>query len=417
MKRILCFILVFVIAIFVSGCEFDFYEEFSDFNVSEIIEVAESQITLPEVEYKPPYTEISYDDPFVYNTYYDSGYTALNEKQRSIYETLYLIALQMPLGYVRLCDIYDNYYSDTGIAYNAMINDHPDFFWMPYTYVIGEFTDVTGSYICIAFEINDKEHQNEYLVSEENRNIMRQQLNKKIEEIVSESSQYKGEYQKAEFFNNYLCDNTEYDEYADLCQTTYGCLINGKALCEGYSRAFKLLCNQVGIRCDLIYGRSDNEDHMWNCVNIGGYYSYTDVTWNDGGEEFRYIYFNITDSQLLVDRSVYPYFADVAADSLGNSALVNFVKHTCDYTGNSYYMKNGLVLNSNTTAKIAQKIMAQAQNGAYSIQILATEDILNRINSGDTSDLSEIQKALRGVSIEEYSVVRDILTLFLKSFD
>lgn len=414
MKKLLSLFLSAILVFLFSGCNLN--ETLEELNVSEIVEVVESQITIPET--KPLFSEVPYDEPFVYNTYYDAGYTALNVKQRELYESLYLIALQMPEGYVKLCEDYDNYYSDTGIAYNAMLNDHPDFFWMPYTYVIGEIVDNNGNNICIAFEINEEENQNEYLVDKQKRNIMLEQLNRKINEIILKANEYKSFYDKAKFFNDYLCDNTVYDENAELSHTTYGCLINGKALCEGYSRAFKLLCNQVGIKCDLIYGRSENEDHMWNCLELGGKYCYTDVTWNDGDGDFRYVYLNMTEKQLLADRTIYPHFTEVNANSHGNGQIVNFVKHTCDYDGNSYYAKNGLMLNRSTISKIAKKIDKEFLEGSYKIQLLVNdENIIKSINSGDISVLEELQRETKSATIYEYAVVRDILTLFFKSSD
>ncbi len=409
MKKILCSVLSLFLAAYVCGCEF--YKEIENFSASEIVSVVESQTEV--VNEDSPIGEISYEDLFDYDTYYDSGYTALNDKQRKIYEKLYLIALQMPEGYVRLCENYDSFYADTVLAYNAMINDHPDFFWMPYTYIIGEIADVNGSYVCIAFQIDEEEKQNEYLVDKQSREQMKQQFDAKIEEIVLRSEEFKSQYQKEKFFNDYLCDNTEYDENAPLCQTAYGCLISGRALCEGYSRAFKLLCNQVGIKCDLIYGKSDGENHMWNCVNIGGQYNHVDVTWNDGGQDFRYIYFNMTDKQMEEDRYVYPHFLNVPEGSIGNGDIINFVNYQCDYKENSYYAKNGLILNGENAEEIAKRIEEQSHSGVYSIQLLVdNEDILNRIIANQISDLGDIQKKLNGIVIEEYSLVRDILTLF-----
>lgn len=59
-------------------------------------------------------------------------------------------------------------------------------------------------------------------------------------------------------------------------------------VCEGYSRAFKVLCDKKNIPCTLVSGwarenESDKgEAHMWNQVKMadGGWYA-VDVTWND----------------------------------------------------------------------------------------------------------------------------------------
>ena len=59
-------------------------------------------------------------------------------------------------------------------------------------------------------------------------------------------------------------------------------------VCEGYSRAFKILCDQKDIPCVLMPGEakgskeSAGEDHMWTEVMMsdGNWYA-VDVTWND----------------------------------------------------------------------------------------------------------------------------------------
>lgn len=411
MKKVLSFLLAAQLILLTSGCSF-----YEDIGVSEIIEVVESEIE--NIIETVPTGEINYDEAFVYNTYYDSGYTALSDKQRVLYEDLYLIALDMTEGYIKLCYNYDGYYTDIGIAYNAMINDHPDFFWMPYTYIVAEAVDVNGSYISIAFEVDDGKNQNRYLVKREEREEMLEDFNAKIGYITAEAKKHSGEYEKVQFLNNYLCDNTEYDEFAELNQTSYGCLMNGKAICEGYSRAFKLLCNMVGIRCDLIYGMSENDNHMWNCVNISGNYSHVDVTWNDGNKENRYIFFNITDEQLLKDHSLYPHFSAVDDSSIDNGGIINFVDWKCDFEGNSYYSKNNLILNSENISKVAKKTEKAASNKETYIQFLIKDaEILKQLNNQNISAIKAIISELNEAEIKKYSLTRDVLTLYFNDTD
>lgn len=58
-------------------------------------------------------------------------------------------------------------------------------------------------------------------------------------------------------------------------------------VCEGYARAFKVLCDKMGIPCILMSGNVVDEDgnrggHMWNYVQMenGKWYA-VDVTWDD----------------------------------------------------------------------------------------------------------------------------------------
>lgn len=58
-------------------------------------------------------------------------------------------------------------------------------------------------------------------------------------------------------------------------------------VCEGYARAFKVLCDRLGIPCVLNEGYARNsasaktEAHMWNYVQVEGSWYAVDVTWND----------------------------------------------------------------------------------------------------------------------------------------
>ena len=59
-------------------------------------------------------------------------------------------------------------------------------------------------------------------------------------------------------------------------------------VCEGYARAFKILCNTIGIPAVLAVGEARSykngpkEAHMWNEVKMNdGYWYAVDVTWND----------------------------------------------------------------------------------------------------------------------------------------
>ncbi len=59
-----------------------------------------------------------------------------------------------------------------------------------------------------------------------------------------------------------------------------------KPVCEGYARAFKMLCDARDIPCVLIDGAAiqygNAVAHMWNLVYLDGNWYAVDVTWDDG---------------------------------------------------------------------------------------------------------------------------------------
>ena len=56
-------------------------------------------------------------------------------------------------------------------------------------------------------------------------------------------------------------------------------------VCEGYAKAFKVLCDQLGVPAVCVSGLSDKSltgsGHMWNLAQIGGSWYLVDVTWDD----------------------------------------------------------------------------------------------------------------------------------------
>lgn len=103
--------------------------------------------------------------------------------------------------------------------------------------------------------------------------------------------------EKMRSINRILTEQNEYNTTPDL--TTIGnepheCLsaLEGRVgrsgpVCEGYARAFKILCDKLGILCVLEDGYakptadSTGTFHMWNAVKLGDQWFGTDVTWND----------------------------------------------------------------------------------------------------------------------------------------
>lgn len=60
--------------------------------------------------------------------------------------------------------------------------------------------------------------------------------------------------------------------------TTYSALVGDRiSVCQGYSLAFKLLCDMAGIEC----GYAISENHIWNIAECNGNFYHIDVTWDD----------------------------------------------------------------------------------------------------------------------------------------
>ncbi len=389
------------------GCEV-----IEDFGVSQVMEQLQTELG-SLINPEGNISVITVEEYEVRSPEFNTCYNTLNKTQKKLYSALYSIAEQMPEGFVRLTGKYDGIFTDMHIAYTAMLCDHAEIFWMPITYLVGEIKSFGKTYATVAFEYENETNKVSYKVSREERDSMRKELEEQVKSIVSKTSEFGSDYEKELFFNDYICANTEYDTDARLNDTSYGCLVLKRALCEGYSRAFKLLCNESDIACDLVIGVAEGEGHMWNVANIDGTLSYVDVTWNDGQEGLEHCYFNITEQQLSEDHTVASVFSELKYEELQNGTAFNFLKRECTYTGNSYYNKSGLILGYDYAKTAAKAIKDDKAKGKkYSAFALQDEAVIAEFNSDPDKFLSKIQRGIGSISLESYLLKRDILVVF-----
>ena len=83
-----------------------------------------------------------------------------------------------------------------------------------------------------------------------------------------------------------ICERTVYTLDGVYAHDAAGVFLKGEAVCDGYAKAFKLLCDKYDIPCIIVAGTAvqsgSSEAHAWNYVQMedGNWYA-VDVTWND----------------------------------------------------------------------------------------------------------------------------------------
>jgi len=119
-------------------------------------------------------------------------------------------------------------------------------------------------------------------------NDLNQYVQNKAKEIVTHASIYSTDYEKLRYINNYLVDHCDYVPEAvedpdshHAAFTTFGCLMEGKAVCEGYTNSVQLLCEMLEIPCIKVTGTAYGGDHIWNAVYLNDKWWMLDVTFND----------------------------------------------------------------------------------------------------------------------------------------
>ncbi|MCD8314100.1 MAG: InlB B-repeat-containing protein, partial [Firmicutes bacterium] len=102
------------------------------------------------------------------------------------------------------------------------------------------------------------------------------------------------DYEKISAIYDYICENVTYDydglnnDSDVLKYTAYGALIEGSAVCQGYSTLFYRMLMESGISSRVIAGVSYGDNHAWNIALLGGYYYNLDSTWDAGVSSYKY---------------------------------------------------------------------------------------------------------------------------------
>jgi transglutaminase-like putative cysteine protease len=116
------------------------------------------------------------------------------------------------------------------------------------------------------------------------------EVDKKVEEIMEDLDlENMTDYEKVSAIHDYICDNVEYEAALDgsnIRRTAYGALVEGQAVCQGYSVSLYRLLLEAGIDNRIIFGDGVSPldikgAHTWNIVELYGKYYYMDITWDD----------------------------------------------------------------------------------------------------------------------------------------
>lgn len=84
-----------------------------------------------------------------------------------------------------------------------------------------------------------------------------------------------------EEIHDYVLSNTTYDGSGENAYSARGVFEDGRAVCDGYSRAVLILCQKAGIPC--LYIGAEDINHSFNLVYSDGAWYIVDATWDDTG--------------------------------------------------------------------------------------------------------------------------------------
>ena len=279
------------------------------------------------------------------------SYNKLTEEEKyayiAIYEGIENHSSEIPVVHIPMDEIEE--------AMNALYADRPEI-----TCVESQYTYVDWSDISVV--------QLEYTCTLEECRGRRERLEQAIDEIVASVPEGSDEYQTELYLHDYLVSHVSYDfeayENYDAnpdAYSAYGALLDGKAVCGGYTGAYQLLLQEAGIQNYAVYGSGIDRDgktekHVWNVVTIDGEDYHVDTTYDDYLYEFEgdytgHLYFNVTTDEILEDHII----------DEGQEV-------DCTASSQNFFVKNDLIFESydnDCKAAISEEIAEKFENGVY----------------------------------------------------
>lgn len=162
----------------------------------------------------------------------------------------------------------------------------------------------------------------EYLYTASEITALTKDIRSKVNKVAIKGNRFADNtFRLEKYLHDCVVKSVAYD-YESLKQTDcfnahsiVGAFLDNKAVCEGISKAFKLLCNEFGIKCIVVLGKANVEGnfnkesyHAWNLVKIGDESYHVDVTWDNlYDKDIRHIsydYFNVTTKDILLDHQL-----------------------------------------------------------------------------------------------------------------
>ncbi len=231
------------------------------------------------------FTKVPFPDFLPFHGYSVSQNSSVSDKD-IVYQTFYseIMSYKTVIN-VRVFDKGEN----VNDQLHKVLDDHPEIFWLSGGGKVLQSSQ--GYFPSYTYSLNSVKDMKEVPAKVE-------ELNNVIDEITAEAEKLSTDYEKALYVHDWIVRNCDYDtntyyyitadEDADIknySPTAYGCLVEHKAICQGYAKAYQLLLTKLGIECGFVFGTATNDtgtdSHAWNYIKLDDGYYLVDVTWDD----------------------------------------------------------------------------------------------------------------------------------------
>lgn len=204
-----------------------------------------------------------------------------------------------------------------------------------------------------------------------------------------------------------ICGGCRYENGANA-DNAYGALVEGRAVCEGYSLAAKLVFDLTGIPAFTVRGTAAEPGetpvkHMWNAVKPDADWYFLDCTWDDpvladGGEYVRHAYFNVDAETLDRTHGDYTLPADIV----------------CDGEASQYFRKKKLFCTASNWEAVIREAVSDAADGTAAEFRFENEALLSEVTARLFTDGGLAQMIPAELENCRWAAQEDALTLQIR---
>lgn len=246
-------------------------------------------------------------------------------------------------------------------VFRCVLADHPEIF-----YVDG----YTSTSYRLGSVLKKITFSGDYTMEEEEIERRRGLLEDAVERWLSDMPE-ENEYEKVKYLYEYLISHTEYELGCDDSQNICSVLLNGRSVCQGYAKAFQLLCQRAQVPALLVTGRVNGQGHAWNLIRVDGQWYFVDPTWGDASyrqEETGY-------PQSAYPAVNYDYFC-VTTEQLTRTHEIGDGQKLpeCTAVDAQYYRHEGLYLETADLEKIADIFQNADRENAEIVTFQCADD-------------------------------------------
>lgn len=265
-------------------------------------------------------------------------YDRLTDKEKVFYNELGRVSSELMFGDESNPNISINV-ADMGLSQKQLVDvfyffkdDNPQYY-----FILNGFSYYMNTYTGQIVEIHDYVYSD--FLNGNTRSSTTKQLRTNIEAWNKEINSGLTSNRPAEvelYIHDYIIQKLTYDLSSVYDgQNIVSAFNTQRTVCTGYSKAFQILLKLHDIEAICV----ESEAHMWNFVNVHGYWYCVDVT-NDDRNPISHTRFNVSFAYLLYNSDIYSPVAGAFYEKMPDNTEYNgyYVEELYfEYDGNTYF--------------------------------------------------------------------------------